>query len=71
MNVLGARGVLCEEFRIEGREVNIFGKYGSEFGINDLGNLGWKWRGEVYERVTQADELFMSGGVERGDGMRS
>lgn len=71
MNVLGTRRVLCEKFGIEGRKVNVFGKNGSEFGINNLGDLGWKWRGEVYERVTQADELFMIGGVGRGDGMCS
>lgn len=45
MNMVGSGGMLCEEFRVEGYEVNVLRKYGGELGIDDLGNFGWKWRG--------------------------
>lgn len=39
IDVPGAGRMLCEEFRVEGCEVSVFGKYGDELGINDLGNF--------------------------------
>lgn len=71
MNVLDARGMLCEEFRVEGCEITVFRKDCGKFGVNDLGNSGGKWRGDVCEGVTQADKLFVSGGVRRRDGVCS